>query len=58
MIGANEAGKTSFLDVLLTLVASANGKLQEILQSNGGLHKILTRGKAEELEIAVSMREV
>jgi len=49
MIGANGAGKTSFLDVLSTLAASANGKLQETLQSKGGLNEILTRGKAQEL---------
>lgn len=56
MIGANGAGKTSFLDVLSTLSASANGKLQETLQAKGGLNEILTRGKARELEIAVGMR--
>ncbi|MEB3338479.1 MAG: AAA family ATPase [Leptolyngbyaceae bacterium] len=56
MIGANGAGKTSFLDVLSTLAASANGKLQETLQSKGGLNEILTRGKAQELEISVSMK--
>ena len=56
MIGANGAGKTSFLDVLSTLTASADGKLQETLQSKGGLNEILTRGKAQELEITVSMR--
>lgn len=56
MIGANGAGKTSFLDVLSILAASANGKLQDILQSKGGLNEILTRGKAQELEITLSMR--
>lgn len=56
MIGANGSGKTSFLDVLSTLAASANGKLQETLQSKGGLNEILTRGKAQELEITVSMK--
>ncbi|MEH2292527.1 DUF4276 family protein [Nostoc sp.] len=56
MIGANGAGKTSFLDILSTLAASANGKLQETLQFKGGLNEILTRGKAQELEISVSMK--
>jgi predicted ATPase len=56
MIGANGAGKTSFLDVLSTLATSANGKLQETLQSKGGLNEILTRGKAQELGITVSMK--
>ncbi len=55
MIGANGAGKTSFLDVLSTLAASANGKLQETLQSKGGLNEILTRGKAHELRMTASM---
>lgn len=56
MIGANGAGKTSFLDVLSVLAASANGNLPETLQRKGGLNQILTRGKAHELEIAVSMQ--
>ncbi len=55
MIGANGAGKTSFLDILSTLAASANGKLSERLQLKGGLNEILTRGKAKKLEITVSM---
>lgn len=55
MIGANGSGKTSFLDLLSTLAASANGKLHDTLQLKGGLNEILTRGKAQELEIAVSM---
>ncbi|WP_390903763.1 AAA family ATPase [Trichothermofontia sichuanensis] len=37
LIGVNGAGKTSFLDVISILSASANGKLQETLQSKGGL---------------------
>lgn len=56
MIGANGSGKTSFLDILSTLAASANGKLQETLQAKGGLKDILTRGKVQELEIEVSMK--
>ncbi|MBE9143381.1 AAA family ATPase [Planktothrix mougeotii] len=56
MIGANGSGKTSFLDVMSILAASASGNLQNILQLKGGLNEILTRGKAQELEIAVSMQ--
>ena len=56
MIGANGSGKTSFLDVLSILAASASGNLQNTLQLKGGLNEILTRGKAQELEIAVSMK--
>jgi predicted ATPase len=40
MIGANGAGKTSFLDVLSLLAASASGNLQNTLQLKGGLQQI------------------
>ena len=56
MIGANGAGKTSFLDVLSILAASASGNLQNLLQLKGGLNEILTRGKLQELEIEISMQ--
>ena len=56
MIGANGSGKTSFLDVLSVLAASASGNLHNILQLKGGLNEILTRGKARDIKIAVSMK--
>lgn len=56
MIGANGSGKTSFLDVLSTLAASASGNLNHTLQLKCGLSEILTRGKAQELEIEISMK--
>lgn len=56
IIGANGAGKTSFLDLLSLIAASAGGNLQDKLQRQGGLSKILTRGKAENLEIALAMQ--
>ena len=56
MIGANGSGKTSFLDAMSTLSASASGKLQDTLQSKGGLNEILTRGRSQELEIELSIR--
>ncbi|VXD15676.1 ABC transport protein, ATP-binding subunit [Planktothrix serta PCC 8927] len=56
MIGANGSGKTSFLDVLSVLAASASGNLHNILQLKGGLNEILTRGEAQELKISVSMQ--
>ncbi|PSB31495.1 ABC transporter ATP-binding protein [filamentous cyanobacterium Phorm 46] len=56
MIGANGAGKTSFLDVLSILAASASGNLQNLLQLKGGLNEILTRGKVQELEIEILMQ--
>ncbi|WP_425218187.1 AAA family ATPase [Tumidithrix helvetica] len=55
MIGANGSGKISFLDMLSTLAASANGKLHDALQNKGGLNEILTRGRSQNLEIALSM---
>ncbi len=53
MIGANGSGKTSFLDAMSMLSASASGKLHESLQSKGGLNEILTRGRAEKLQIGI-----
>ena len=58
MIGANGAGKTSFLDILSILAASASGNLQNLLQLKGGLNEILTRGKVQELEIEISMQVI
>jgi len=55
LIGANGAGKTSFLDVIFLLSASARGDLKNSLQRQGGLKEILTRGKVQELEISVEM---
>ena len=54
IIGANGSGKTSLLDALSVLSASAKGQLQEALQRKGGLQEILTRGKAECLEIRLA----
>jgi predicted ATPase len=56
MIGANGSGKTSFLDALSLLSASAKGNLTETLQQKGGLSQILTRDRASQLEIAASMK--
>jgi predicted ATPase len=55
LIGANGSGKTSFLDAFSLLSASANGDLQKVLQRRGGLSEILTRGKAQKLELGVWM---
>jgi predicted ATPase len=56
LVGANGSGKTSFLDVFSLLAASAGGHLRSALQRKGGLSEILTRGKAQKLELEVSMR--
>ncbi len=55
LIGANGVGKTSFLDALTLLSASAAGRLSETLSLFGGVAKLLTRGKCEEIALAVEM---
>lgn len=47
LIGANGAGKTSFLDVWALLAESAAGRLQEYLAARGGVAEILTRDKQD-----------
>jgi predicted ATPase len=47
LIGANGAGKTSFLDVWALLAESAAGRLQDYLAARGGLAEILTRDKPD-----------
>jgi predicted ATPase len=55
LIGANGVGKTSFLDALSILSASASGNLNGILSQFGGITNILTRGKSEDLSFLVDM---
>jgi predicted ATPase len=55
MIGANGTGKTSVLDVLSLLAASAQGKLSSSLSDLSGLANILTYDKAEELGLGITM---
>lgn len=55
LIGANGVGKTSFLDVLSVLSASASGNLNSILSQFGGIANLLTRGKSENLSLLVDM---
>ena len=49
LIGANGAGKTSFLDALSTLSASASGNLNNTLSKFGGVVNLLSRSKSEDL---------
>ena len=44
MIGANGVGKTSFMDALSLLSASANGSLNQHLSDFGGFASVTTRG--------------
>ena len=55
LIGANGVGKTSFLDVLSLLSASASGKLNSTLSQWGGVTSILTREKAQDISFTVDM---
>jgi predicted ATPase len=55
MIGANGVGKTSFLDVLSLLAASADGRLNERLSDLGGLTSVLTVGRSEDLFLELAM---
>ncbi len=55
MIGANGVGKTSVLDAVSLLSASASGNLQTQLSALGGITSVLTRGVSENLSIETSM---
>ncbi len=55
LIGANGVGKTSLLDAINLLSASAAGKLSSTLSQLGGFANVLTRDKAEELSFSVNV---
>lgn len=55
LIGANGVGKTSLLDVLSLLSASAEGQLNSGLSELGGVVSVLTRGQADAVSILVDM---
>ena len=55
MIGANGVGKTSILDAVSLLSASASGNLNSGLSALGGIGSLLTRGIANEVAFDVSM---
>lgn len=55
MIGANGVGKTSFLEIFSLLAASAKGQLQSRISELGGLSDIVTRGKADQVSITLTM---
>src|SRR6202043_3812790 len=54
LIGANGAGKTSFLEVLSLLAASCNAQMAARVSDLGGVSDILTRDKAKAIEIDLS----
>ena len=55
MIGANGVGKTSILDAVSLLSASASGNLNAELSALGGIGSLLTRGIAKSLAFNISM---
>jgi predicted ATPase len=54
LIGANGAGKSSVLEVMHLLAASARGRLEETISAAGGFQSLLTRGRAEPMEFVIS----
>ena len=55
MVGANGVGKTSFLDAISLLAASAKGSLNQTLSGMGGAAEVLTRGSMGDITLQSSM---
>ena len=55
MIGANGSGKTSFMDALSLVAASAEGGLNRRLNDMGGAAEILTRERSENMSFSADM---
>jgi predicted ATPase len=55
LIGANGVGKTSTLDAVSLLSASASGKLNAGISALGGVNSLLTRGIATQFALEASM---
>ncbi len=55
LIGANGVGKTSFMDALSLLAASAKGSLNQRLSDLGGVADVITRGRSEKIMLSVEM---
>jgi predicted ATPase len=55
LIGANGVGKTSVLEVMSLLAASADGRLQETITSAGGLGSLITHDRKESMQIELTM---
>lgn len=57
LIGANGVGKTSVLEVMSLLAASAAGRLDEAVRSAGGLSRLITLGHRDPLLIRLDRHE-
>ena len=55
VVGANGVGKTSFMDAISLLAASARGSLNQTLSSMGGAAEILTRGNTGSIVLKADM---
>jgi predicted ATPase len=55
LIGANGVGKTTFLDALSLLSASASGNLNSTLSQWGGVANLLTRSRSDKILLQVDM---
>lgn len=55
MVGANGVGKTSMLDVMTLLAASADGKLNDAISELSGIGSIASYDGDKKIELALSM---
>jgi len=55
MIGANGVGKSSLLDSISLLSASATGEMNKVLNNMGGIAEICTRGQSKEITFQAEM---
>ena len=55
LIGANGVGKTSVLEVMSLLAASADGRLQDTLTAAGGLVGVTTLDRREPMKLQLTM---
>jgi predicted ATPase len=55
LIGANGVGKTSFMDALSLLAASARGSLNQSLNEMGGVGDVISRGGAKAMVLKAEM---
>ena len=56
LVGANGVGKTSLLDTLSLLSASASGNLNSTLSQLGGVAGLLTRCSSQDISLSVDMK--
>ena len=55
MVGANGCGKTSFMDALSLVAASAEGELNRRLTDMGGVSETITRGRQLDMSFSADM---